>query len=114
MKGDSTYIFDRTLRLQGILQSKSSGGGLDFHPLNAGINSTPLRTRLSFVASSDPVIDIFDTYCFQKIASVPIRDPIIGPVRASIRPDGTIVLVAATIRGVTLVALPDNFTTTCQ
>ncbi|MBP6771905.1 MAG: hypothetical protein KA154_02840 [Gemmatimonadaceae bacterium] len=114
VKGDSTYIFDRTLRLQGILQSKSSGGGLDFHPLNAGINSTPLRTRLSFVASSDPVIDIFDTYCFQKIASVPIRDPIIGPVRASIRPDGTIVLVAATIRGVTLVALPDNFTTTCQ
>ena len=45
---------------------------------------------------------------------MPIRDPIIGPVRASIRPDGTIVLVAATIRGVTLVALPDNFTTTCQ
>ena len=113
VKGDSTYIFDRTLRLQGILQSQSSGGGLDFHPLNRGYNSTPLRTRLAFVASSAPVIDIFDTYCYQKIASVPIRDPIIGPVRASIRPNGQIVLVGATIRGVTLVALPDNFTTTC-
>ena len=114
VKGDSTYIFDRTLRLQGILQSRSSGGGLDFHPQNKGLNSTPLRTRLAFVASSEAVIDIFDTYCYKKVASVPIRDPIIGPVRASIRPNGQIVLVGATIRGVTLVALPDNFTTSCQ
>lgn len=114
VKGDSTYIFDRTLRLQGILQSRSSGGGLDFHPMNKGFNSNPLNTRLAFVASSEPVIDIFDTYCYQKIASVPIRDPIIGPVRASIRPDGQIVLIGATIRGVTLVALPDTFTTTCN
>lgn len=114
VKGDSTYIFDRTLRLQGILQSTSSGGGLDFHPLNTGLNSTPLSSRLAFVASNEPVIDIFDTFCFKKVASVPIRDPIIGPVRASVRPNGQIVLVGATIRGVTLVALPNNFTTTCQ
>ncbi|MEO7997049.1 MAG: hypothetical protein ABI852_06365 [Gemmatimonadaceae bacterium] len=114
VKGDSTYIFDRTLRLQGILQSQSSGGGLDFHPANKGLNSNPLNTRLSFVASNQPVIDIFDTYCFKKVASVPIRDPIIGPVRAAVRSNGTIVLVGATIRGVTLVALPDNFTTSCQ
>lgn len=114
VKGDSTYIFDRTLRLQGILQSRSSVGGLDFHPMNTGLNSTPLRSRLAFVASSEPVIDIFDTYCYKKIASVPVRDPIIGPVRAAIRANGQIVLVGATLRGVTLVALPDNFTTTCQ
>lgn len=114
VKGDSTYLFDRTLRLQGILQSRPSGGGLDFHPLNAGLNATNLRSRLAFVASSDPVIDVFDTYCYRKIASVPIRDPIIGPVRATLRPNGQLVLVGATVRGVTLVALPDNFTTTCQ
>ena len=114
VKGDSTYIFDRTLRLQGILQSRSSVGGLDFHPANKGLNSTPLRTRLAFVASSEAVVDIFDTYCYKKVATIPIRDPIIGPIRASIRPNGQIVLVGATRRGVTLVALPDNFTTTCQ
>jgi hypothetical protein len=113
VKGDSTYIFDSTLRLQGILQSRSSGGGLDFHPLNRGMNAPQLNTRLAFVASSEPVIDIFDTWCYQKVASIPIRDPIVGPVRASIRPNGQIVLVGATQRGVTLVALPDNFTTTC-
>jgi hypothetical protein len=113
VKGDSTYIFDRTLRLQGLLQSQSSIGGLDFHPMNTGLNSTPLKTRLAFVASSEAVIDIFDTYCYKKVASIPIRDPIIGPVRASLRPNGQIVLVGATLRGVTLVALPDNFTTVC-
>ncbi|HYW33174.1 MAG TPA: hypothetical protein VE869_16855 [Gemmatimonas sp.] len=113
VKGDSTYIFDRTLRLQGILQSKSSIGGMDFHPLNTGLNSTPLRSRLAFVASSEPVIDIFDTFCYKKVASIPIRDPIIGPVRASVRPNGQLMLVGATVRGVTLVALPDNFSTVC-
>ena len=113
VKGDSTYLFDRTLRLQGILQSRPSGGGLDFHPLNTGANST-LRTRLAFIASSEPVIDVFDTYCYRKIASIPIRHPIIGPVRATTRPNGQLVLVGATVRGVTVVALPDNFTTSCQ
>ncbi|MEP6834871.1 MAG: hypothetical protein ABJB74_15895 [Gemmatimonas sp.] len=114
VKGDSTYIFDRTLRLQGIMQSTSSGGGLDFHPTNNGLNSNPLTSRLAFVASNQPVIDIFDTYCFKKVSTVPIRDPIIGPLRAAVRSNGQIVLVGATIRGVTLVALPNNFTTSCQ
>ena len=62
----------------------------------------------------EPVIDVFDTYCYRKIATIPIRDPIIGPVRATTRPNGQLVLVGATIRGVTVVALPDNFTTSCQ
>ncbi len=114
IKGDSTYVFDRTLRLQGIFQSRGSTGGLDFHPGNAGINSDVLNTRLAFVASSEPVIEIYDSWCFKRVGSVPIRDPIIGPVRASLRSDGAIVLVGATIRGVTLVQLPDNFTTVCN
>lgn len=114
VKGDSTYLLDRTLRLQGILESRSGLGGLDFHPLNAGTNMANLRARLSFVASSDPVIDVFDTYCFRRIAQISVRDPIIGPVRATVRPNGQLVLVGATRRGVTVVALADNFMTSCQ
>lgn len=114
LKGDSTYIFDSSLRLQGILQSRSSVGGLDFHPLNAGQNMTELKSRLAFVASTEPVIDVFDTWCYKRVASIPIRDPIIGPIRASARSNGQLVLVGATLRGVTLVALPDAFTSTCQ
>ena len=113
VKGDSTYLFDRTLRLQGILEARPSRGGMDFHPLNTGANSG-LRTRLAFLASSEPVIDVFDTYCYRQIASIPIRDPIIGPVRATMRPNGQLMLVGATMRGVTVVALPDDFPTTCQ
>jgi hypothetical protein len=113
VKGDSTYLFDPTLRLQGMLQSRPSIGGLDFHPLNTGRNSTPLRTRLAFVASNEPVIDVFDTWCYRRVATIPIRDPIVGPVRATIRPNGQIVLVGATQRGVTIVALPDTFTSSC-
>jgi hypothetical protein len=114
IKGDSTYVFDRTLRLQGLFQSRGSTGGLDFHPLNKGLNTGQLNTRLAFVASSEPVIEIYDSWCFKRVASVPIRDPIIGPVRASQLADGSLVLVGATIRGVTLVQLPDNFTTSCN
>jgi hypothetical protein len=114
VKGDSTYLLDRTLRLQGILQSRSGIGGLDFHPLNAGTNMANLRARLSFIASRDAVIDVFDTYCFRRIAQVPIRDPIIGPVRSTVRPNGQLVLVGSTARGVTMVTLPDTFVTSCQ
>jgi hypothetical protein len=114
IKGDSTYVFDRTLRLQGIFQSRGSTGGLDFHPLNRGVNTDNLGARLAFVASSEPVIEIYDTWCFKRVGSVPIRDPIIGPVRASQRADGTLVLVGATRRGVTLVQLPDSFSTVCN
>jgi hypothetical protein len=114
IKGDSTYVFDRTLRLQGIFQSSGSTGGLDFHPLNRGRNTADLRTRLAFVASSEPVIEIYDSWCFRRVGTVPIRDPIIGPVRATLRSDGALVLVGATARGVTLVQVPDQFTTTCN
>ncbi len=114
IKGDSTYVFDRTLRLQGIFQSRGSTGGMDFHPANKGVNATDVSTRLAFVASAEPVIEIYDSYCFKKVGSIAIRDPIIGPVRASQRSDGALVLVGATIRGVTLVQLPNNFTSVCN
>jgi S-adenosylmethionine decarboxylase len=54
------------------------------------MNSTPLRTRLAFVASSEAVIDIFDTYCYQKIASVPIRDIIGDNLAAGSMPAGSL------------------------
>ena len=114
LKSDSTYLLDRLLRLQGILQSRAGMGGLDFHPLNRGANSAPLTTRLAFVASLESSIDVFDTYCYRKVTAIPIRDPIIGPVRSSLRANGQLVLTGATARGVVTVALPDAFTTSCQ
>jgi hypothetical protein len=113
IRADSTYLLNPQLRLQGILGTTQSEGGLDFHPSNTGANSFPLSTRLVFSASAEAAVDIFDSYCYQKVATVPIREPIIGPVKAAIRPNGQIVLVGATKGGVVIVTLPDTFTTSC-
>jgi hypothetical protein len=114
IRADSTYILNPLLRLQGVLNTTTSNTGLDFHPLNTGPNSFPLNTRLLFAASSEPTIEIFDTHCYQRVSSIPIRDPIIGPIKAAYQlSTGQLVLVAATARGVVIATLPNTFTTTC-
>ena len=114
IRADSTYILNPLLRLQGILNTTVNNAGLDFHPLNTGPNSFPLLTRLLFAASSEPQIDIFDTHCYQRVSTIPIRDPIIGPIKAAYRSStGQLVLVGATARGVVIAQLPNTFTTTC-
>jgi len=85
VRADSTYILNPALRLQGVLQTTVTNAGLDFHPLNTGSNSFPLNTRLAFAASSEPLIEIYDTHCYQRVATIPIKDPIIGPVTAAYR-----------------------------
>jgi hypothetical protein len=114
IRADSTYLLNPGLRLQGILGTTSSNAGLDFHPLNNGPNSFPLSTRLTFAASAEPEIEIFDSYCYKRVSSVPIRDPIIGPIKAALRPNtGQLVLVGATKGGVVIVTLPNTFATSC-
>jgi hypothetical protein len=114
IRADSTYLLNVQLRLQGILGTTQSNAGLDFHPLNSGPNSFPLSSRLVFAASAEPVIEIFDSYCYKRVATVPIRDPINGPIKAAFRESsGQIVLVGATARGVVVVTLPNNFATSC-
>jgi hypothetical protein len=114
IRGDSTYVINPALRLQGVLGTTASNAGLDFHPLNTGPNSFPLNTRLAFAASAEPLIEIFDTHCYQRVGTIPIRDPIIGPLTAAFRQStGQLVLVGATARGVVIAQLPNTFTTTC-
>jgi hypothetical protein len=114
IRADSTYVLNPLLRLQGILNTTVTNAGLDFHPLNTGPNSFPLNTRLVFAASSEPLIEIFDSRCYQRVSSIPIRDPIIGPIKAAYRiSTGQLVLVGATARGVVIATLPNTFTTTC-
>jgi hypothetical protein len=112
IRGDSTYLLNGTLRLQGVLPTTAANAGIDFHPLNDA-TLFPLSARLIFAASSQPLIDIYDTNCYQKVGVVEIRDPIIGPVRAALRPNGQLVLVGATARGVVIAQLPNAFVTTC-
>ena len=112
IRGDSTYLLNGALRLQGVLATSAGNAGIDFHPRNNAA-MFPLSTRLIFAASSQPLIDVYDTNCYQKVAQIQIRDPIIGPIKAALRPTGQLVLVGATARGVVIATLPNTFTTTC-
>ena len=112
IRGDSTYLLNGALRLQGVLPTAAANAGIDFHPQNSAA-MFPLSTRLIFAASSQPLIDVYDTNCYQKVAQIQIRDPIIGPIKAALRPTGQLVLVGATARGVVIATLPNTFTTTC-
>jgi hypothetical protein len=113
IRADSSYILNPALRLLGILQTTNTNAGLDFHPQNTGTFSFPLNTRLAFAASSEPLIEIYDTNCYLRVGTIPIKDPIIGPITAALRPSGQLVLVGATARGVVIAQLPNTFTTTC-
>ena len=111
IRGDSTYLLNGALRLQGVLATTAANAGIDFHPQNDATLSRP--ARLIFAASSQPLIDVYDTNCYQKVAQIQIRDPIIGPVKAALRSTGQLVLVGATARGVVIATLPNTFSTTC-
>lgn len=114
IRGDSTYLLDATLRLQGLFQTSGGNPGFDFHPNNSGNGtSIPRSSCYSFAASSEPVIEIYENRSYARVNLVPIRDPIIGPIKSALRPNGEIVIVGATIRGVVIVTLPSNFVSGC-
>ena len=114
IRADSTYLVDPTLRLQGVLASGGSNAGFDFHPENRGAAST-LATRLAFSASSRAQLEVYDTWCFRNVATILLRDPIIGPVKVSVRDGGRqLVVVGATARGVIVVPIAqDQLRTSC-
>ncbi|MGQ0714192.1 MAG: hypothetical protein ACT4PJ_10715 [Gemmatimonadaceae bacterium] len=119
LRADSVYLIDPLLRLQGLLEVSGTNAGFDFHPLNygggdPGVPGSVLPTeRLAFSASLQPEIEVYDTWQYRRVGCVPVRDPIIGPIKASVR-GGQVVLVGATARGVIIVALGNALTATCQ
>jgi hypothetical protein len=118
-RADSVYLIDPLLRLQGVLEVNGTNAGFDFHPLNygggdPGMPGSVLPTeRLAFSASLQPEIEVYDTWEYRRVGCVPVRDPIIGPIKASVR-NGQVVLVGATARGVIIVALGNLLTSSCQ
>ena len=106
IRGDSTYVLDRTLRLQGLFQTSGGNPGFDFHPFNRGNGlDVPRQSCLAFAASTEPVIEVYENQFYSRVAAVPVRDPIIGPIKAAIRGASEIVLVGATESGIVVVSL---------
>jgi len=117
IRADSTYLFNNTLRQYGLLQTQGGNAGFDFHPLNApgpNLSGGSLATRLSFAASREPLLEVFDTRCFQRVGVISIKDPIIGPLKTAVR-GARIIAVGATARGVVVLDLdPNDYRATCS
>lgn len=108
VRADSTYIIDRTLRLQGLLPTSGGNIGLDFHPLNFGVpRPGPTGgTQMMFTSSVQAEIQVWNTNTYQLCLTVPTRDPVIGPVKSALLAGGATMLVGATKFGVVVVTIP--------
>jgi len=74
--------------------STSCGGGTD------------KNQRLIFSASPAGNIDVYDTYFGAFLGSIPVRDPIIGPLRVARDLAGTQLLFGVTANGLLVLQLP--------
>ena len=115
VRADSIYVFNYALKQVGLLQTFGSSPGMDVDPANKFDPMQPVpasppagynNDRLVLAARSDAAIDVFDTYWYQRVATVPIRDTIVGPVRVA-KSGGALVLAGVTSRGVVVVRLPN-------
>jgi hypothetical protein len=112
VRADSIYVTDFTLRQTGIIQVGGANAGMDVNPNNtfdAAVRGSPAlspNSRLLYAARPDANIEVFDTYWFSTVVLIPVRDPIIGPVRLALNALGQQVLVGVTANGVVVVPFP--------
>jgi hypothetical protein len=119
-RADSLYYLDQALRLKATSPDSGIARGMDmnydhnFAPTGGCPPSTPAcggsgspNNRIVFAARFDGNIDVFDTFFGQRLGAIPIRDPIIGPLRVAKDPTGTFqILFGITGKGLVMVRLP--------
>ncbi len=71
------------LRLQGKYDSADDGAGIAFHPRANG-TLTAQQDRIAFVASSNGSIEVVDVAYYINRAKLTLKNPIYGPLRASL------------------------------
>jgi hypothetical protein len=124
VRADSVYYLDEGLRLKGTsctlaadqVTCATGAPGMDMnynHDFAAGSpGSTAFggtrdsTNRVAFAARPDANIDVFDTFFYGKIGSIPVRDAIIGPLRVARDVSGNQLLFGITERGLVMVSLP--------
>jgi hypothetical protein len=119
IRADSVFVLDQNLRLRGLVSIGGPNFGMDLNSIHdydatTGVSAgafahTPTANadRMTFVASPDPEIDVYDTYYpGTRLASIPIKDPVIGPLRVAKLASGEQILIGVTVHGVVVVRLP--------
>lgn len=84
---ENTYFFTPDLRLQGLFQQADVGGaGAALHPdhnsVTDGGHQDATGAGAAFTGTSNRSIDVVNTYHFNQITSLHIRDNIVGPLKA--------------------------------
>src|SRR6266566_5048774 len=116
VRADSIYVLDEGLRLKGTFAAPVGAFGMDmnyFHDFQAGQGgSTGLggtrdsTLRVAFAADPAGNVLVFDTFFYNVIGSIPVRDPIVGPLRVAKDASGNQLLFGVTARGLVMVKLP--------
>jgi hypothetical protein len=124
VRADSVYYLDEGLRLKGtsctlgadLITCATGAPGMDMNynhdfaagsPGSTGFGGTRDSTdRVAFAARPDANIDVFDTFFYGKIGSIPVRDAIIGPLRVARDLSGGQLLFGITARGLVMLRLP--------
>ena len=97
------------LRLQGKYDSFDDGAGVVFHPAADG-PLTPEAQRLAFVGARSGVIEVVDVAYYVNRARLQLKNPIYGPLRASLPmpgdpPDVVLKLYAVSDEGLVVINL---------
>ncbi len=93
VRADSIYFLDEGMKLKGSAPAPLGAFGMDMnynHAFLAGSPGTPTfggsgnpNDRIAFSARADGNIDVWDTFFFNQIGTIVVRDPIIGPLRVA-------------------------------
>jgi hypothetical protein len=116
VRADSIYVLDEGLRLKGTSPAPTGAPGMDmnyFHAFLAGQGGTPgtggtmdSTNRVAFAADPSGNVLVFDTFFYNLISSIPVRDPIVGPLRVAKDAAGNQLLFGVTTRGLVMIKLP--------
>ncbi len=84
---EATYFFTPDLRLQGLFrQTELGGAGAAFHPdhdaVSDGGHMDIDSVGVAFTGTSEHSIDIVNTFHFNEVNTLAIRDNVVGPLRA--------------------------------
>src|SRR5438067_775583 len=117
VRADSIYFLDEGMKLKGTTPAPVGAFGIDMnynHAFSANDPGTPtfggagnVNDRIAFSARPDGNIDVWDTFFFNQVGTIVVRDPIIGPLRvARNRANTRQWLFGVTPAGVVMVELP--------
>ena len=115
VRADSIYFLDANLRLAVTAPAATGASGMDMnynHTFSPFGSCPPCggagnqNDRVIFAAQPDGTISVFDTFHGTQIGAIPLRDPIIGPLRVAKDLSGNQLLFGITARGLVMVGIP--------